>query len=780
MKIALFTWFHYRNYGTALQVTALAEIIRKLDYDIDIVDYRPSARHPSSVADYTVSAILKRFFSKSKKYDDYDDHIQFCDDAQDNAFSTFLDKRLSFSPKCFTLSDLHELNNNYDAFVCGSDQIWSPLCFDSHYFLDFVSDTDKMIAYAPSIGSSTIKDMHTKDSMKKLISRFKHLSVRESKGKELIKNLTGQNAEIVCDPTILLTGDEWRNFCNASREKDRSGYILVYMLGYNESHWDDIISLSKEKGLQIKIIPVYTDDINRDGCIDSAVGPSEFVSLIDNAELVCTDSFHGMVFSLLLNKDFVPYERFSSKDPKNQNSRIYSLLNMVGLSKKLIKYDGKRKQKYDLSIDYTLINPIIESFRECSKNYLTNALKVACSSNVPQTKKHVLSKLDLCCGCGACENVCPVSAIRTKLNKEGFIKAEIFSEICINCGKCLSVCPFLGVSNGTLISKSELYSYKDNDINVLKTSSSGGFAYSLSKLLIENGYSIVGCTFDKSTQRAKHIMVDSVEDLHRLQGSKYMQSNFSAVIKVINSCKSPIAIFGTPCQIAAARKLFKDRIDIIYIDLICLGVPSYNLYRKYIDFLSEKFNMDPKKISPIFRYKQKESKERHLFSTDGTNSVCFSEFDDPYYRIFKSCGSYSDSCYNCRWRDCSEADLRIGDYWGERFQSDKSGVSMVSVLNECGKKVLNMLLKKDCAEIQKYPVEDYFKSQQTALILTPLYRDELVDKLADNSYSLEFLADKYAFNPNKSLNVKERFVRMFKIYVSDRLYERRKNKTNDT
>lgn len=119
-----------------------------------------------------------------------------------------------------TYSELNDLNMEYDAFVCGSDQIWSPLCYDSKYFLDFVENTDKMIAYAPSIGSTKIDDSIIREKMFQHISRFKHLAVREQQGAELIKKLTGHDAKVVLDPTLLMDAAEWDEFAsvNAVRE----------------------------------------------------------------------------------------------------------------------------------------------------------------------------------------------------------------------------------------------------------------------------------------------------------------------------------------------------------------------------------------------------------------------------------------------------------------------------------------------------------------------------------------------------------------------------------
>ena len=129
---------------------------------------------------------------------------------------------------------MQKLNNEFDAFVCGSDQIWAPSCFDDKYFLSFVEDTNTMVSYAPSIGLSSVEDSNIAMQMKELINRFKFLSVREEKGKELIKNLCNKEAQVVLDPTLLLSQHEWNELIKDHtlekplKEIIEKNYILCY------------------------------------------------------------------------------------------------------------------------------------------------------------------------------------------------------------------------------------------------------------------------------------------------------------------------------------------------------------------------------------------------------------------------------------------------------------------------------------------------------------------------------------------------------------------------
>ncbi len=763
MKIAIITWFHYRNYGTALQVTATYRYLRELGHTVDIINYKPYSYFPEPIHDYNIKYLLSKIKSKlfSTKYSipfDYDNSQK-----KQEKFSDFLSNNLTFTAECSTLSDLCELNGKYDAFICGSDQIWAPTLFDSHYFLDFVTDDNKKIAYAPSLGLPKIDNRHVKCHMRNLLLKFKHLSVREDKGQEIIESLTGQKAKLVCDPTMLLSAQDWNKICKQTA-KDEAPYILVYMLGKNDRHWSAVQKLSKEKKLPLKIIPVFSSDTKRIGCINTPIGPSEFVALIANASIVCTDSFHGIIFSINYNKQFVPFERFPSNNTKNQNSRVYNILSLVGLTKSLVKYnDSTTKYK---KIEYRTINNTINAFRNKSIEFLTVALSSAEKSKAT-ISKHILSANDLCCGCGACAHTCPTSAIKVGLNNNGFFHAMIDPEHCVNCGKCLKVCPYAGNNIAKEVKDCDAYSFKAHSSDVLLKSSSGGFAYLFSAHLIEQGYSIVGCTYDKETQTARHILVNSIDELEKLQGSKYMQSDFRSIIPIIKEHYKPIAVFGTPCQIAAVKKCFPTRNDIIYIDLLCHGVPSYNLYRKYLTYLEAEYGLKKSEISTIFRYKPKSWQKIHLCNKDRKSSVVLYQKEDPYFHMFEKGACYSKACYECRWRDRSVADIRIADYWGERFANDTTGVSMIIQISTHGKEFIDRITNHIRADICKQNISDCLNCQQMRNFPIHTYYDELIELLKTNYNDIVYLADKYTMfskedTPTNTQKLK-RFLRINKF-----------------
>lgn len=736
MKLGIMTWFHYCNYGTALQVTALSEVLNNIGVEPYIIDYIPQS-FSRSIPDYSLLGMFKRIVKRPG----YTRQV-YLNEEKEQLFDNFIKSHLRFTEKCNDLSDLENLNSYYDGFICGSDQIWAPLVFNSHYFLDFVKDGNKKIAYSPSLGVKSVDDVYAKYEIKKLLADFKYLSVREETGKKIIERLTSKKAELVLDPTLLLAKHQWEALLGL-KSKAEKPYMFVYMLGHNEQYWEEIYKIADQLKLEVKIIPVFDEDLNRPGCVKFSVGPNEFLDLLYNSSYICTDSYHGMLFSVNFKKNFTVFKRFKNNDTKNQNSRVLDLLEAFGLEERLFKEKHKFKN-IKSKINYDKIDNIIEDLRKKSIEYLKNAIYSLNESEETETQ-NIYTYNSLCCGCGSCKEACPVSAINIKMNEQGFYQSFVDDTLCVNCGKCISVCPVQQRKEATDITKCSLFSYKDNDSTVLLKSSSGGAAHRISRQLINKGFSIAGCTFNSETQKTEHILVKNENDLCLFQGSKYMQSDFSKVLEQIRECNNPVAIFGTPCQIAGAKKLFSDRKDILYIDLICHGVPSYHLYDKYKQKLNTEYGLNPLKISVVFRYKPMGWRHYHIHSSDGENSCCFSKEKDDYFRMFERGNCYMKSCYECRFRNSTCADIRLGDYWGPRFSDDTTGVSMVLCATKKGESIVEELKNTKAGSLQEQPIDDYIQYQQMTNFPPPVFYDELIENLKKPKIKMSAICDKYVF-----------------------------------
>ena len=252
-------------------------------------------------------------------------------------------------------------------------------------------------------------------------------------------------------------------------------YLLVYMLGRNEQHWKKIYEIAGQKHLQVRTIPVFMADLNREGCLKNPISPPEFLAYIQNADYICTDSFHGLAFSVNFHKEFTVFERFKKNDRLNQNSRIYNLLQKLHLEGRLYR-NQKDIEMLSETIDYVQTDKIRDVLMQESIQYLERSLQSAVQHKSDK-KKHIQSDYSLCCGCGVCEAVCPSKAIQIKRNQAGFYQAFVDNHVCISCGKCRKVCPYIERSNNQKITDANLYSFKSNSDEVLSVSSSGGAAF---------------------------------------------------------------------------------------------------------------------------------------------------------------------------------------------------------------------------------------------------------------------------------------------------------------
>lgn len=737
-RVGIMTWWHHYNFGTALQVTALSNTIAKLGYEANVIKYFPNGKVISLTQNYKNARIylkkIDRKISQRKVK-------QFKDIEREEAFSKYCKKYINLTQLCEINSHLYDLNNYIDAFICGSDQIWAPSCFNSKYFLDFVEDTDKMIAYAPSIGLFKIEDPYIKERMKECISRFKHLAIREEQGQKLIKELCNREAQVVLDPTLLLSKEEWDKIAS-KRVKDEK-YILCYFLGNNSESWNHIRLISQQTGLKVKVIPIFQEDLRRGFEVEKGVGPGEFLGLVQNADLICTDSFHGTVFSLIYEKPFYTYERFSNKDNNSQNSRIYNILKIVELEDRIVK-DKTEVNINALECDFFNAKKNIEEQKQKSITYLARALQE--STSCKELKEYKIT--NTCCGCGVCSTVCKRNAIDIGRNDKGFLEASIDQGKCVHCGMCKKVCPYNGERSVKINkTKHKLFMAVSKNDDVLNRSSSGGIGYELSKVLCEDEYDVIGCIYDRNTQEAVHkrILAKEMDRLHIFQGSKYIQSNSMETMKEVINESQKAVIFGTPCQIAGVDKVLKlrnRRDGFVLVDLICHGVPSQKLWDKYIKEGSFKYGYEID-ATVNFRDKTKGWREKYIQIQGNKKNYSRCDKKDLFYRFFEIGHCYAEVCYECAYRTGSQADIRIGDYWGPRYKRDKKGVSMVIAMTNKGEEILNKLKNLNRVELQQMDCSEYWDTQYPQNPIKPVFYEELIRDLADETISLEEVANRY-------------------------------------
>ena len=373
MKIGILAVKTY-NYGSLLQTYALQKYVTKLGYDNEIVNYKKN----NIIKQISRLFYLPLFIDTLKQLFTNVFLINLKPEVKDYVRN----RNLSFAN--FISGYLHESNsfvgrkalcigvNKYDEIILGSDQLWHPFNYGAHFFdMSFVPDNIVKIAYAPSFGVSSLPNYQQK-GMAKSIKRINALSVREISGQKLIKELCGREAMVVSDPTMLLSKEDWAEV-KASRliEED---YIFCYFIGNNVKHRSFVVELSKKTNLKIVSLPhIYCYqhvDQNFGDIHPKDIGPREFVSLIANAKYVCTDSFHGSVFSIIHERNFFTFPRFA-ETKMSANSRLYTLFEKLDIRGRFLSEDTTVEEALQLEmIDYKIVSNNLQDYRAFSQKWL--------------------------------------------------------------------------------------------------------------------------------------------------------------------------------------------------------------------------------------------------------------------------------------------------------------------------------------------------------------------------------------------------------------------------
>lgn len=207
MKIAILTWLHNGNYGTLLQAYALQRFLRREGYDVSNINYKPSTIEKAK----NLIKCHNSFSLFKEKFDGYLSKKQgqpelLC--QRNKAFEQFLSKNFNLTKQYSKPNELTELSGKYDAYICGSDQIWSPMLLNPVYYFNFLSENERRYAYACSFGVSEIPSKKMK-IIREYLEKFVEISVREKTGVKIVKTLIGKNVSMNVDPTLLLEHEEW-------------------------------------------------------------------------------------------------------------------------------------------------------------------------------------------------------------------------------------------------------------------------------------------------------------------------------------------------------------------------------------------------------------------------------------------------------------------------------------------------------------------------------------------------------------------------------------------
>lgn len=364
--VGIITMHRVQNYGSVLQAYALVKFVMKLGYDAKIIDYIfPNKYHARQGGGNTVSLVEKLKF-----------RLLYRVKIQRRRFNEFITDYINTTDTVFeTRESILENPPVFDIYMTGSDQVWNyeSMNGDPTFFCDFAQGKPR-ISYASSFTRDVISDKY-KESYANLLSGYEGLGVRELSAVDIIKEMTGKQAKVVCDPTLLLTPTEYGELKSAVRINNGKPYILAYILDYAYNPYPTIISVidkaSKELGLEV--IYLHANSINNFhlGKSITSAGPKEFLQLISQASFVITSSFHGVAFSLNFG---IPF--YAITPSSKQDDRIYSLLHKVGASSRAIPAGTSVEElSFSYDMDYSIIKRNLDAYRVDSQDFLANSLK---------------------------------------------------------------------------------------------------------------------------------------------------------------------------------------------------------------------------------------------------------------------------------------------------------------------------------------------------------------------------------------------------------------------
>ena len=699
-------WFGL-NYGSILTYYALYDVVKSMGYSAIMVN-KPEVLWRPKYADR--DTVANRFI------------YRYCEDNVTQCYHSSMDYKV--------------LNKHCDTFIVGSDVVWHyQICgreAGQFFFLDFVNDDKKKIAMASSFGSGYEGPEEDRIWSEHFMKKFDYIGVREDEAVAICRDVFHCDADKIMDPVFLCKRQVYHDLAANSEVQEDKKYITSYFLGPGETKAQLFLKIAEILGCEYRCLPNPNNPENftKKTGLPAIQNPSveDWLKYFQHTECYVGDSFHGLCFSIIFGRPFV-----CIVNQGQSLARFRTLLATVGLENRLINIDAEDmspeaidKRIRDIlaqKIDYEKVWAIIDEKALLSYEWLKNAIASEKKAKAEDEEIHTvrnkkMGDLDpvtvagvpeqICTGCSACMNVCPVDAITMKPNQDGFIMPCVDTEKCVKCKKCINTCPAVN----TVLDNSfepEIYAAMASDEIRSQSSSGGMFTVLAEKILEMDGY-VCGAVFDSDHLEVVHRIVHDKDGLSALRKAKYSQSNINLLyrdIKKLLEEDNMVLFTGTPCQVAGLKAYLHKRYDNLYVvDILCHGVPSQKLLKDYIDEIAASPSVctedsePPKPVNIIFR-----DKERHGWRSSTFIRI---EFDngavyegslkdnDIFEKAFHDKLALRLSCADCLF--CAfprQGDLSIGDFWGiqdiEPGLTDKLGTSMVFINNSQGRQLYDSI-----------------------------------------------------------------------------------------
>lgn len=651
MKIGLLTRFRPDGYGPPLQAAALSLVTE----NCELIDYTPESP-PEKL-------------SKEQR-------------IQRERCGRFLRGLLPVSGHRFeNLAELQSAELPYDLLLCMGRQGSGPL--DPARLGGFSSL--RRTAYGLSFPAAYEPDARD------ILRGFSHLSVQTDQERRLLEGLTGRDIPAVLDPLLLPTAEQWSAL--AAQPAVRGPYLLCDCTGDLGPLGPYITRLAAETGLPVVWLAGPAHRHPKGRRIGDA-GPAEALALFQNAAYVCTDSFYGTALSVLFQRPF--FTGLPSADlTAPEASRTFALLKPLGLTDRIT---GKGDAAAPTNpIRWSAVEAKLAEARAYSLHWLNAALENApplTPASAPEISPQLADRCR-CTGCTACAQSCPENAIAMVRDREGFDYPVIDRQLCTHCGRCEAVCP-AGRPRETRHLPAVFAAWNRDDA-IRRDSTSGGAFSVLADFVLEGGGVVFGAVMD-GHQRLRHTACFSKEELWRLRGSKYVQSELEGTFRMVRECLETrqVLFSGTPCQVDGLCRFLGGRPEhLVTCDLVCRGVSSPSLWADMVRFIETRKGRGLQAVRFCNKVTGWQDSHLTLVYDDGrVDSAPFrrTEFGRSYLRGLP----LRPACYTCPYASMTRpGDFTLGNFWGlrpdELPEQREQGVNLLLVNTPHGSHIFDQL-----------------------------------------------------------------------------------------
>lgn len=702
MKIGIITFHSAHNYGAVLQCWSLQEYLKQQGHEVEVVNLR------LNVIDklyYLNKKRTKKITGKQKldakingAWNNYKNYRVKWKDPQAYEkfikFEKFINETLPVTAEVTSFKKLCQLNLKYDAVIVGSDQVWNgPMMngIDPSYFLQFANKDALKISYAASIGTDEIPPQF-KEIFRRYLRDFDAISVRESRAKAQVEELTDQEVALVADPTFLLKKEDFDRIKEPARVSEKYIYVHNVHLKRVDESLNRVAEFMSQK-LNLPIVHNWKKKVYKHEAGHFTGGIGEFIGMVEGAEFVITNSFHCTVFSIIYHKNFITVPHFKNPD------RMRFLLSQLGIPEHLVQNTRTIPEDMaDYQIDFDQVEEKKAVMRTEAQTFLTRAL----SAKKHKDDRNYFDYKDefRCYGCTACEDVCPVGAITMEEDRQGYLYPVVDDTACTSCGKCRNVCIYhkKGIKNKKQEQDPDVFAVYAKDEAIHKAGSSGGVFTPLAMHILAQGGSVVGVTYDEELNVVYRI-AKNAEEVKGFRGSKYIMADSRGIktqVKELLDAGDPVLFSGTPCQIAGLKSYLGKTYDNLYtVEIVCSGAGSPKVFRKYRESLEEQYQS--KLVRFEFDNQFKGAKTPFVLAEFASGSV------DIEQRRKNNLGNTINnhrmdrpSCFVCEYAGSKSgvADLTIGDFKYKAVHvllpefAHEDGVSFVKVNTEHGRALL--------------------------------------------------------------------------------------------